>query len=153
MRMTFAAVACLLFVVMAATAQEIQKAPAKSIPNAAPALEPKIRKVWEDFKNKNKDALAAALSDEFREVEEGGSGFGDKKAEIAMVDDFEISTYTLKDFKVRPLGTHAALVTYLAHYEGKSGGQPSKSDSAFGEVWVHEGKDWKALYVQETAVK
>lgn len=153
MKMVLTAVACLLSLAPAATAQEMQKAPPKSIPNAAPALEAKIRKVWEDFKNKNKDSLAAALSDDFREVEEGGSGFGDKKAEIAMVDDFEISTYTLKDFKVRSLGPHAALVTYLAHYEGKSGGQPSKTDSAFGEVWVHEGKDWKALYVQETAVK
>ena len=153
MKLILTVVACSLFLA-AGTAQEIQKAPAKSTANAAaPALEAKIRKIWEDFKDKNKDSVAAALSDDFREVEEGGSGFGDKKAEIAMVDDFEISTYTLKDFKVQSLGTHAALVTYLAHYEGKSGGQPSKTDSAFGEVWVHEGKDWKALYVQETAVK
>jgi hypothetical protein len=151
MKLILTAVACSLFLA-AATAQEIQKAPAKSTA-AAPALEAKIRKVWEDFEKKNKDSLAAALSDDFREVEEGGSGFGDKKAEIAMVDDFEICTYTLKDFKVKSLGAHAALVTYLAHYEGKAGGQPSKSDSVFGEIWVHEGKDWKALYVQETAVK
>ena len=152
MKMILTAVACFLFPATAATAQEMQQAPAKSTPNA-PVLEAKVRKVWEDFKNKNKESLAVALADDFREVEEGGGGFGDKKAEIAMVDDFEISTYTLKDFKVKSLGTHAALVTYLAHYEGKAGGQPSKSDSAFGEIWVHEGKDWKALYVQETAVK
>src|ERR1700687_285782 len=151
MKMILTDVACSLFLT-AATAQEIQKTPAKA-PTNAPVLEAKIRKVWEDFKNKNKNSLAAALSDDFREVEEGGSGCGDKKAEIAMVDDFEISTYTLKDFKVRSLGPNAALVTYLAHYEGKSGGQPSKSDSAFGEIWVHEGKGWKALYVQETNVK
>jgi hypothetical protein len=152
MKMILTAVAYLLFLAAAPTAQEMQQAPAKSTSNA-PALETKIRKVWEDFKNKNKESLAAVLADDFREVEEGGSGFGDKKAEISMVDDFEISTYTLKDFKVKSLGTHATLVTYLAHYEGKVGGQPSKSDSAFGEVWIHEGKDWKVLYVQETAVK
>jgi hypothetical protein len=152
MKMILTAVACLFLLTTAATAQEMQQAPAKSTPNA-PALEAKVRKVWDDFKNKDKESLAVALADDFREVEEGGSGFGDKKAEIAMVDDFEISAYTLKDFKVKSLGTHAALVTYLAHYEGKAGGQPSKSDSAFGEVWVHEGKEWKALYVQETAVK
>src|ERR1700675_2122335 len=152
MKMILTAVACFLFPATVATAQEMQQGPAKSSPNA-PVLEAKVRKVWEDFKNKNKESLAVSLADDFREVEEGGGGFGDKKAEIAMVDDFEISTYTLKDFKVKSLGPNAALVTYLAHYEGKSGGQPSKSDSAFGEVWVHEGKDWKALYVQETAVK
>ena len=155
MRMIPIAAACLLLLAGAATAQEIQHAPAKSTKSTsnAPVLEAKVRKVWEDFKNKNKESLGAALEEDFREVEEGGSGFGDKKAEIAMVDDFEISTYTLKDFTVTPLGTHAALVTYLAHYEGKTGGQPSKSDSAFGEVWVQRGSDWKALYVQETTVK
>ena len=152
MKMTHIAVACLLFLASAATAQEMQQAAAKSTPNA-PALEAKVRKVWEDFKSKNKESLGAALADGFREMEEGGSGFGDKKAEIAMVDEFELTSYILRDFTVKSFGTHAALVTYLAHYEGKSGGQVAKSDSIFGEVWVHEGIDWKVLYIQETTVK
>ena len=152
MKMTHLAVACLLFLATAATAQEMQHPAAKSAP-VAPAVEAKVRKVWEDFKNKNKESLGAALADGFREMEEGGSGFGNKKAEIAMVDEFELTSYLLKDFTVKSLGPHSALVTYSAHYEGKSGGQTQKSDSIFGEVWVHEGNEWKALYIQETTVK
>ena len=152
MKMILAAVALLLFLTTAAAAQETQHPAGKSAPSA-PAVEAKVRKVWEDFKNKNKAGLGAALADGFREMEEGGSGFGDKKAEIAMVDDFELTSYILRDFTVKSLGAQSALVTYSAHYEGKSGGQMAKSDSIFGEVWVHEGNDWKALYIQETAVK
>jgi hypothetical protein len=151
MKMIFAAAACLLFLLPAATAQGI---PAAAKPaSIAPTLEAKVRKVWEDFRSKNKTSLAAALAESFREMEEGGSGFGDKKAEIAMVDEFELTSYLLKDFAVKSLDPHSALVTYSAHYEGKSGGQMQKSDSIFGEVWVHEGAGWKVLYIQETSVK
>ena len=149
MKKIFAAVAGLLFLASTAMAQGT---PSKSSP-IAPALEAKVRKVWEDFRSKNKSSLGAALADGFREMEEGGSGFGDKKAEIASVDEFELTSYILKDFTVKSLGPHSALVTYSAHYEGKSAGQTQKSDSIFGEVWVHEGTDWKVLYIQETTVK
>jgi hypothetical protein len=151
MKMILTAVACFLLLTTAATSQEKQQA-AKSTPNA-PALEPKVRKVWEDFKNKNKESLGAALADGFRMVEEGTSGFGDKKTDLATVDELELIRYTLKDFTVKSLGPRAALVTYVAHYESKSGGQVAKADSIFGEVWTHEGNDWKALYLQETYIQ
>jgi len=139
-----------LLLLAPAMAQQ-KSSPAKT--TVASTLETKIRKVWEDFKNKDKSSLASALADDFREVEEGASGFGDKKAELASVDEFEISTYTLKDFTVRPLGPNTALVTYLAHYEGKAGTEAVNTNSAFGEVWIRDGNTWKGLYVQETALK
>ena len=144
-------VAALLLLAPAATAQAMP--PAAKSTAITPALEPRVQKVWENFKSKNKASLGASLAEGFREMEEGGSGFGDRKAEIASVDDFELTSYVLKDFVVKPLGTHSALVTYSAHYEGKTGGQTQKSDSIFGEVWVHEGNNWKVLYIQETSVK
>ena len=139
-----------LLLAASATAQQKAQA-AKS--TVASTLEAKIHKVWEDFKNKDKSSLASALAADFREVEEGASGFGDTKAELASVDEFEITTFTLKDFTVRPLGPNSALVTYLAHYEGKSGNEAVNTNSAFGEVWIRDGNTWKQLYVQETALK
>jgi hypothetical protein len=140
------AVACLLSLTSIATAQE----KAEKSTSTASILEAKVRKVWEDFKTKNKASLGAALADDFRLFEEGTSGFGDKKTDLATVDELELVSYTLKDFTVKSLGPRAALVTYVAHYESKSGGQIAKADSVFGEVWTHEGNDWKALYLQET---
>ena len=150
MKRALIAVAVLLVSVAgAATAQE---KPVK--PNAgAPPLEAKERKLWEDFKNKDKAALSALLDDGFRQFEEGQSTFGDKKTEVNAVDEFELVTYTLSDFTVKSLGPNAALVTYIAQYEGKSGGEASKAKSVFAEVWIRKGNEWKDLYMQETYVK
>jgi hypothetical protein len=85
--------------------------------------------------------------------EEGLSTFADKKAEVNAVDEFDLLHYTLSDFTVKPLSPNSAAVTYIAQYEGKSGGEVSKAKSVFGEVWIRSGNDWKALYLQETYVK
>jgi hypothetical protein len=150
MKILVMSVACLLSLTSIATAQEKQAE--KSTPTAS-VLEAKVRKVWEDFKTKNKASLGASLADNFRMFEEGTSGFGDKKIDLASVDELELVSYTLKDFTVKSLGPSAALVTYVAHYESKSGGQVAKADSVFGEVWTREGNDWKALYLQETYIQ
>lgn len=112
-----------------------------------------MRKAWEDYKNKNKDGFATILANGFREVEEDGNGFGDKKAILEQMDQFELSQYTLKDFEVKPVGSRGALITYLADYSGKYAGGPLQAKTAYGEVWTRQGDEWKLLYVQETKVK
>jgi hypothetical protein len=135
----------LLACASAATAQEKQA--------GAPPLEGRVRKLWQSFKNKDKATLSSVIDDHFRMFEEGLSAFADKKAEVNAVDEFELVSYTLSDFTVKSLGPNAALVTYIAQYEGKSGGESSKAKSVFGEVWTRSGNEWKALYLQETYMK
>jgi Domain of unknown function (DUF4440) len=118
-----------------------------------PAVEARVRKLWEAFKNKDKTTLSSLLDDGFRMFEEGLTTFGDKKAEVNAVDEYDLLSYTLSDFTVKPTGPNTVVVTYIAQYEGKSGGEVTKAKSVFGEVWVHTGSDWKALYLQETYVK
>lgn len=118
-----------------------------------PPVEARVRKLWEAFKNKDKTTLSSLLDDGFRMFEEGLTTFGDKKAEVNAVDEYDLLSYTLSDFTVNPTGPNTAVVTYIAQYEGKSGGEVLKAKSVFGEVWVHTGGDWKALYLQETYVK
>ena len=139
----------LLSFVGAAAAQEKQLATKAG----GPPLEAKVRKLWEAFKNKDKASLSAMLDDRFRLFEEGLSAIGDKKAEVNAVDDFELLSYTLSDFTVKAIAPNAAMVTYMAQYEGKSGGETSKGKSIFGEVWIRAGNEWKAFYMQETYVK
>jgi hypothetical protein len=150
MKRTLMAVAVLLLscagVAMAQEKPQVTKA-------GAPPLEAKVHKLWEAFKNKDKAALSAMLDDRFSLFEEGLSSIGDKKAEVNAVDDFELLSYTLSDFTVKPISPNAALITYTAQYEGKSGGEISKGKSIFGEVWIRTGNDWKAFYMQETYVK
>jgi hypothetical protein len=146
-----AAAALLLSFASVATAQDKQQT---VNPKAASGpLETDVRKLWEAFKNKDKNALSSMLDDQFRQFEKGLSAFGDKKTEVNAVDDFELLSYTLSDFTVKSIGPKTALVTYIAQYEGKSGGEVSKGRSVFGEVWIRAGSEWKALYMQETYVK
>jgi hypothetical protein len=151
MKRALVAVALLLSFASAAAAQE--KQPAAKAGTVAPQLEAQVRKLWEAFKKKDKATLAAMLDGGFRQFEEGLSTFGDKKTEVNAVDDFELISYTLSDFTVKPIAPNAALVTYIAQYEGKSGGETSKAKSVFGEVWIRAGNEWNALYMQETYVK
>jgi hypothetical protein len=139
--------AALLFSFIAAAAQE--KHPA----NNAAVLEAQERNLWQAFKNRDKATLSAMLDDGFHLFEEGLTAIGDKKVEVNAVDDFELVNYTLSDFTVKPIGPNAALVTYIAQYEGKSGGETSKAKSVFAELWIRSGKEWKDMYMQETYMK
>ena len=65
----------------------------------------------------------------------------------------KVTLSMMNDFTIRPIGQNAALVTYVAQYDGKSGGEVLKGKSVFGEVWIRSGAGWKALYMQETYMK
>jgi hypothetical protein len=143
------AIALLLFAACAIAQQKQCPKPAST----AAQVESNVRKLWGAFKNKDKVTLSSLLDDKFRMFEEGLTTFGDNKAEVNAVDEYDLLSYTLSDFTVKPIGPNTALVTYIAQYEGKSGGEIAKAKSVFGEVWVRSGNDWKALYMQETYMK
>jgi hypothetical protein len=145
------AVALLLSFSLSVSAQEKQPAPKPTA--SAAVLEAKVNQLWEAFKKKDKAILSGLIDDGFRQFEEGLSTFGDKKTEVNAVDEYELLSYTLSDFNIKSLGPNTALVTYIADYQGRTGGEVAKAKSVFGEVWVRSGKEWKALYMQETYMK
>jgi Domain of unknown function (DUF4440) len=122
------AVAVLLFAAVAF----VQEKPAVEAKADSSPLEGQVRKLWEAFKQKDKATLSAMLDDGFRQFEEGLSTFGDKKTEVNAPDQFELLSYTLSDFTVTPIGPNAAMVTYIARYEGKSAARRPK-EKAFLE--------------------
>jgi len=151
MKTTLVAAAVLLVAFAgAATAQEKPAAKPKA---GTPPLEAKVQKLWEAFQKKDKATLSALIDDGFRQFEEGMTTFGDKKGEVNAVDEYELLNFKLSDFNIKSLGPNSAIVTYIADYEGKTGGETAKAKSVFGEVWTRTGGDWKALYMQETYVK
>ena len=151
MKRTLLALAVLVTLALPSTAQVKTQHVVSSAVSAH--LESRVRKLWDAFKKKDKATLSSMLDDGFRQFEEGLTTFGDKKAEVNAVDEFELISYTLSDFTVKPIAPNTALVTYIAQYEGKSGGETSRAKSVFGEVWIRSGNEWKALYMQETYVK
>lgn len=155
MKRTVVAVLVLLTIASTVTAQDKQQAGQTTVAvvGGGPGLDRYVNKLWHAFKNKDKATLSSLIDDKFRQFEEGLSAFGYKKTEVNAVDEYELVSYALSDFNVKPLAPNMALVTYIAQYEGKSGGEIAKAKSVFGEVWTHTGNDWKCLYMQETYVK
>jgi hypothetical protein len=150
MKRTLVVAAMLLSFVSAGATQQTPAARPRA---DALAIEANVRKLWDAFKNKDKATLSSLLDDGFRQFEEGLTTFGDKKAEVNAPDEYDLLSYALSDFNVKATGPNSAVVTYIAQYEGKSGGQVAKAKSVFGEVWIRTGSQWKALYMQETYVK
>lgn len=151
MKRTLTSIACLLML-LPSFAQEKKSAPAKPGTEAT-VLEAKIRKAWEDYKNRNKEAFAAILADGFAEVTNDAEGVFGKETELAEMDRFNLSHYELKEFKLRPVGDGGAVMTYTAEYGGTYGNEPLQMKAIYGEVWVRAGRDWKLLWVQETKLK
>jgi hypothetical protein len=151
MKTTLLIAAVCLGLISSISAQDAKRmTPVKPAPSA---LEANVRKAWEQFKTKDKVGFAAGLAEGYRSVEDDGDGARDAKAEVAEIDDFELAQYSLKNFKITPLGTGSALVTYSAEYSGTAGGQPVHDKIAVAEIWVKHGTDWKELYSQDTKVK
>lgn len=151
MKTTLLIAAICLGMVAAASAQEMKPTtPAKP---SASVLEAKVRKSWEQFKNKEKAGFAAGLAEGYRAVEDDGEGARDAKAEVAEIDGFVLSQYTLTDFHITSLGAGSALLTYTGEYNGTADGQPVHDRIAVAEIWVKRGGDWKELYSQDTKVK
>ena len=152
MRRTFVIVFSSLLIVVGACAQ--QNRPSNSQRNAAsaPLVERKIRQAWEDYKNKHKDAFASILTDDVIEVEEDGNGARDKKAELAEMDEINLTEYALSDFHFRSIGSGGMLVRYNVEYTAKPVGQTIHNKSAIGEVWEKRAGGWKLAYLQETKI-
>lgn len=144
--MRFHAFVCILLTFSALA----QQSPAPK-PEITPA-EARSRKLWEDYKNRDKAALKTTLDENFRALEEGGDFFGAADY-ISSLDGFELKSYDLNDYKVVALGADSVLLTYHARYEGASGGETTHGNAGFSEVWVRHGKTWKIQYLQETYVK
>src|SRR5581483_8320869 len=96
-----------LLLTVTAAAQQKSSPPAKAPAAASSAqtvLEAKIRKAWEDYKNRNKEAFAAILADDFGEVTNDADAIAGKDEEVSEMDRFHLTTYDLSDFKLRPVG-------------------------------------------------
>jgi|GEM_PF-1514907 hypothetical protein len=145
--------AALLIPAFAQEAKTTAKTAADHGAPAAAALESKIRKSWEDYKKRDKAAFSASLAADFAEVTNDADGIFGKDTELSEMDQFTLTQYDLKHFKLRHAGHDAALITYSAEYSGTYAGSPVQMKAVYGEVWVKSGNDWKQLWVQETKLR
>jgi hypothetical protein len=132
---------------------QASKKPEVSSASAAKIIESKIRQLWQDFKERKKDAYAAGLTDDNTAVWADGKGIRDKAAAVKDMDSFALDSYSLSNFKITPLGTNAAMATYGAKVVGAVDGQKLNLNLAVTEVWVKRGGHWKELRYHESEIK
>jgi hypothetical protein len=159
-RLVFACLACLSCV---AVAQQ-PAAPAKSVENAQfgavsadsglnQMFEAKIKAEWDALKNKDKNAYAELLADDYQGVEVDGKGERNKIQAVNELAETNVFTYTLWGFKLIPLGPDAASVIYESTMQFPPRSQVRLSRVYITELWVKRGGQWKELHYQETHVK
>ncbi len=118
----------------------------------AKTLEAKIRQLWQDFKDRKKEAFAAVLADDATEFWVDGK-LRDKATAVKDVDRVMLNNYGLSNIKITSLGPEAALATYRVKADGTLNGQPFDATLEATQVFVKRGGTWKELRYHESQIK
>jgi len=120
--------------------------------SAAPSeadIQAKETAAWEAVKQKDYDSFAKLMADDYLEVED--DGVHDKAASVQSVKDFDLSDYTLSDWKLTPIDPNTVLITYTANVTGKFKGEPVPSGPyRESSAYVNRNGQWLAIFYQET---
>jgi len=161
MKMTLAFVSLLLLAAACAAPPPGNKDTTANVNNANKSLETrssapseadikaKETAAWEAVKKKDWDAFTKLMADDYFEVE--NDGVHDKAASVQSAKDFDLSDYTLSDWKMTSIDANSVLITYTANVTAKFKGEavpagPYRESSAY----VNRNGEWLAIYYQET---
>jgi hypothetical protein len=129
--------------------------PAEKIAPAAPTKDGLMtleKSAYEAWKSKDPEFWDTYLSDKF--VGYGSSGKLDKASAIKEYTgaDCDIKSYALSDEQMKPIGDHAALITYKTTVDGICDGQKLPAQSRAASVYAGESNRWKLVFHAEDAV-
>jgi hypothetical protein len=99
--------------------------------------------VTEAFKNKQTAVFQKYLAPEFSAVD--AEGVKDADAEIAEMQNTELSNYTFADMKVTLLSSKMAMVTYKVTAQSTSSGRDTSGTYYAATVWNKRGGKWLAV--------
>ena len=99
--------------------------------------------VTEAFKNKQTAVFQKYLAPEFSAVD--AEGVKDAEAEIADMQNTELSNYTFADMKVTLLSSKMAMVTYKVTAQSTSSGRDTSGTYYAATVWNKRGGKWLAV--------
>jgi ketosteroid isomerase-like protein len=117
------------------------------------ALEAKVRAAWAALQNKDKNAYAQFLTDDFHAVEIDGEGERTKSRVLAEVENIQFNEHILQFFLVQPLGPDYASVTYESTMKFPRKSILRQRRVFVGELWARQGIEWKIMRYQETGVR
>ena len=101
---------------------------------------------------KNRSFFAGALSPRFLMVAYNGLVFT-KPELLSKLNYLDVKQYTMKNFKVRPIGRAGALLTYDLEIQASAAGRHAPVKQYASSVWIREGGGWQLLFHQTTPAK
>ena len=115
-------------------------------------LAERLRELWDAYLRIDETAHSAILAKEYRAVHPDGSVHIGKPSakEIAAAP---IEDYWLRELQAWSAGEEAAIATYTAEVEVRSGLSAKRFKFEVGEVWLREGGQWKCRYYHATMRK
>jgi hypothetical protein len=105
---------------------------------------------WEGWKNQDPAPNDAIIADDFNSIMFDGSRHKGRPPAKQMAEQ-PISGYKLSEFRVVPVGTDGALVTYFADI--KSPGNDVEFHMAVGEFWTKRDGQWRIRSFSGTLMK
>jgi ketosteroid isomerase-like protein len=102
---------------------------------------------------KDREAIAANMSDDFRQIDAGG-GVESKASflEDILSPKLRIDPYTVEDFEVRVYGD-VALLSGRTRMTGAYDGKPFATHYRYIDVYVRRNGAWRVASVQVTRVR
>jgi hypothetical protein len=109
----------------------------------------RLRELWDAYQRVDEAAHSAILARDYRAVHPDGSVRVGKPSakEIAAAP---IEDYWLREMQAWPTGEEAAIATYTAEIEVRSGLSAKRFKFEVGEVWIREAGQWKCRYYHAT---
>jgi hypothetical protein len=121
-----------------------------SIPELTEAISARLVAQWEAWKNQDAASNDAIIADDFQSFSPDGSrGVGKPTAQ--QMSEQPITGYKLSQFRVVPIGTDAALVTYFA--DVTTPGEIAEFQMAVGESWSKRNGQWLIRGFSGTIIK
>lgn len=115
-------------------------------------LAEKLSEIWDAYVRVDEESHSKYLTEDYRAVHPDGSVHIGRPS-AADIAAAPIEEYWLADLQAWSVGEEAAIATYTAEVEVRSGTSSGRFQFAVGEVWVKRGNDWKCRYYHATMLK
>jgi hypothetical protein len=126
------------------TALLITAAISFAAPPDSATMEAKEKTAWQSFKDKNKADFEKVVSADFCGVYY--NGIYDMQKEVADMQNWDMKSFTLSDYKTVAAGQGTVIATYVVKVEGTYNGKDASGTFNCGSVWKKHKGEWQAIF-------
>ncbi len=112
-------------------------------------LEAKERQVMEAFKNRDAKTFMSLVDADAWQIDP--MGLAPVSSVPEMMNDMEVRSYTVADYKTHVINADVCVATFTWNADASMKGEALPAGPWYcSTVWAKRGKEWKAVFHQET---